>query len=61
MSFTEHLHHLDKGIFFTTKQALVRPVKAALDYIAGKRKSYYNVFFVDIDNYWNNLVFQAFL
>ncbi len=45
--FHDVLHgtfHLDKGIFFTAKQALVRPGKAALDYIAGKRKSYYNVF-----------------
>ncbi|MCF6132505.1 DUF3667 domain-containing protein [Flavobacterium wongokense] len=38
--------HLDKGILFTAKQALVRPGKAALEYIAGKRKRYYNVFYL---------------
>ncbi len=36
--------HIEKGILFTAKQALIRPGKAALDYIAGKRISYYNVF-----------------
>lgn len=45
--FHDVLHgifHLEKGILFTIKQALIRPGKAALDYIAGKRKPYYNVF-----------------
>lgn|SRR5690606_15754543 len=45
--FHDVLHgtfHLEKGIFFTAKEALVRPGKAALDYIAGKRIKYYNVF-----------------
>lgn len=36
--------HIEKGILFTAKQALIRPGKAALDYISGKRKPYYNVF-----------------
>ncbi len=38
--------HFDKGMLFTAKQALIRPGKAALDYIAGKRKPYYNVFYL---------------
>ncbi|MFD2598893.1 DUF3667 domain-containing protein [Sphingobacterium corticis] len=45
--FHDVLHgtfHIDKGILFTAKQALIRPGKAALDYISGKRKPYYNVF-----------------
>jgi hypothetical protein len=45
--FHDLLHgtfHLERGIFFTAKEALIRPGKAALDYIAGKRKRYYNVF-----------------
>lgn len=37
--------HLEKGMLFTAKQALVRPGKAALDYISGKRVGYYNVFY----------------
>ncbi len=47
--FHDVLHgtfHLDKGILFTAKQALTRPGKAALDYIAGKRKPFYNVFYL---------------
>ncbi len=36
--------HIDKGMLFTARQALTRPGQAALDYIAGKRKRYYNVF-----------------
>lgn len=28
--------HLEKGMLFTAKQALVRPGQAALDYISGK-------------------------
>ena len=47
--FHDLLHgtfHIEKGMFFTAKQALVRPGKAALDYIAGKRKRYYNVFYL---------------
>ena len=38
--------HLDKGILFTLKQALIRPGRAALDYISGKRVRYYNVFYL---------------
>ncbi len=38
--------HLDKGILFTAKEALIRPGNAALDYISGKRKRYYNVFYL---------------
>jgi hypothetical protein len=36
--------HIEKGMLFTARQALTRPGQAALDYIAGKRKRYYNVF-----------------
>lgn len=49
--FHDVLHgtfHIEKGILFTAKQALVRPGKAALDYISGKRKPYYNVFLLII-------------
>jgi len=38
--------NLEFGILFTAKQALLRPGKAALDYIAGKRKRYYNIFYL---------------
>lgn len=38
--------HIEKGMLFTAKQALVRPGKAALDYISGKRIRYYNVFYL---------------
>lgn len=38
--------HVEKGMFFTAKQSLTRPGKAALDYISGKRKRYYNVFYL---------------
>ena len=38
--------HIDKGILFTAKEALIRPGKAALNYISGKRKRYYNVFYL---------------
>ncbi|QYJ68378.1 DUF3667 domain-containing protein [Flavobacterium litorale] len=45
----EMLHgvwHLEKGILFTVKEALTRPGYAALDYIAGKRFRYYNMFYL---------------
>lgn len=45
--FHDVLHgtfHIERGMLFTAKQALIRPGKAALEYIAGKRKRYYNVF-----------------
>lgn len=38
--------HIEKGIFFTIKQALIRPGTAALEYISGKRIKYYNVFYL---------------
>lgn len=38
--------HMEKGIIFTLKQALLRPGKAALEYIEGKRIRYYNVFYL---------------
>lgn len=40
------IFHIDKGMLFTARQSLTRPGKAALDYIAGKRKRYYNVFYL---------------
>jgi len=48
-NFIEHdiLHgtfHFEKGMLFTAKEALIRPGTAALAYISGKRKRYYNVF-----------------
>ena len=56
--------HFEKGMLFTAKEALFRPGKAALDYIAGKRIAYYNVFYfillliglaVFIENYHEQL------
>lgn len=47
--FHDILHgtlHMEKGILFTLKQALIRPGKASLDYISGKRIRYYNVFYL---------------
>lgn len=38
--------HFEKGMLFTAKEALIRPGKAALDYISGKRIRYYNVFYL---------------
>ncbi|MDR2206264.1 MAG: DUF3667 domain-containing protein [Flavobacteriaceae bacterium] len=38
--------HIERGILFTAKEALLRPGKAALDYIVGKRVKYYNVFYL---------------
>ncbi len=38
--------HFEKGMFFTAKQALIHPGKAALEYISGKRVRYYNVFYL---------------
>jgi hypothetical protein len=42
------MFHLDRGIAFTMKEALIRPGKAALDYISGKRVRYYNVFYLSL-------------
>ncbi|WP_291083048.1 DUF3667 domain-containing protein [Flavobacterium sp. BFFFF1] len=47
--FHDVLHgtfHIERGMLFTATQALTRPGKAALDYIAGKRKRFYNVFYL---------------
>lgn len=47
--FHDVLHgtfHFEKGMFFTAKQALQHPGKAALEYISGKRVRYYNVFYL---------------
>jgi hypothetical protein len=38
--------HFERGIIFTMKEAMIRPGKAALDYISGKRIRYYNVFYL---------------
>lgn len=38
--------HFERGILFTIKESIVRPGKAALDYIAGKRIRYYNIFYL---------------
>lgn len=38
--------HLDKGILFTLKETFLRPGYAAQDYVAGKRKNYYNIFYL---------------
>lgn len=49
--FHDILHgvwHMEKGILFTLKESLVRPGKAALDYISGKRIRYYNVFYLTL-------------
>jgi hypothetical protein len=49
--FHDLLHgvmHLEKGILFTIKEALLRPGKAALEYISGKRVRYYNVFYLTL-------------
>lgn len=40
--------HIEKGILFTLKEALLQPGKAALDYISGKRIRYYNVFYLTL-------------
>lgn len=40
--------HVDKGIPFTIKETFTRPGYAARDYIAGKRKNYYNIFYLSL-------------
>lgn len=40
--------HFEKGLFFTLKEAFLRPGKAALEYISGKRIKYYNVFYLTL-------------
>lgn len=37
--------HIERKMWFTAKQAMLRPGRAALDYIEGKRVNYYNVFY----------------
>jgi hypothetical protein len=37
--------HMEKGMLYTARQALTRPGKAALEYIAGKRVRFYNIFY----------------
>ena len=38
--------HLDKGLLFTFKEIILRPGKVVLNYINGKRVSYYNFFYL---------------
>ncbi len=64
-NFIEHdiLHgalHFEKGMLFTAKEALFRPGKAALEYIAGKRKRYYNVFLLILITIGLMLFFRHF-
>ena len=40
--------HFEKGLIFTIKEATLRPGKAALEYISGKRIKYYNVFYLTL-------------
>lgn len=63
--FLHGLFHVEKGMLFTAKESLIRPGKAALDYIEGKRVRYYNVFYfillliglnLFISNYYDQLV-----
>lgn len=53
--------NIDKGMLFTTRQALIRPGKAALDYISGKRKPYYNVFYLVLITFGLILFLRHFL
>lgn len=62
--FHDVLHgtfHIEKGMLFTAKQSLVRPGKAALEYISGKRKQYYNVFLLILIIFGLLLFFRHFL
>lgn len=40
--------HFERGMFYTIKEALLRPGQAALDYIKGKRIRHYNVFYLTL-------------
>ena len=40
--------HIDKGIPYTLKQIFTRPGHASMDYIAGKRVKFYNVFYLSL-------------
>lgn len=53
--------HLDKGILFTLKEAFTRPGKAAMDYINGKRISYYNIFYLILLLVGLNLLVQHYI
>ncbi len=62
--FLHGLFHVEKGMLFTAKESLIRPGKAGLDYIDGKRKRYYNVFYfilvliginIFLGNYYDHL------
>lgn len=53
--------HLEKGILFTLKEAFIRPGQAALDYIAGKRIRYYNVFYLSLLLIGLNIIVVHFL
>src|SRR5690606_25435566 len=73
-NFIEHdiLHgafHLEKGMLFTAKEAMIRPGYAALNYISGKRKRHYNVFLfillmiganLFLNHYYDELAFEYF-
>lgn len=50
--------HIDKGMLFTARQSLMRPGKAALEYISGKRKRYYNVFYLILITFGLMLFFR---
>lgn len=58
--------HLEKGMLFTTRQVLTRPGRSALEYIAGKRVNYYNIFYfilviigfnIVLVHYYNKIAF----
>lgn len=53
--------HIEKGILFTLKEALVRPGQAAIDYISGKRIRYYNVFYLCLLLIGLNIIMVHFL
>jgi uncharacterized membrane protein (GlpM family) len=62
--FHDVLHgtfHIEKGMFFTAKQSLMRPGKAALEYISGKRIRYYNVFYLTLITFGLLLFLRHFL
>lgn len=61
--------HIERGIVFTIKQALLRPGTAALEYISGKRIKYYNVFYIIlviigltllVNSIYDNMLFEYF-
>ena len=44
--FVDGIFSFNKGTFFTMKEVVFRPGMAPRDFIAGKRKPYFNVFFL---------------